>query len=182
MNKKVWTLTYKRPSDIVKVIGHESPAVAKKFRKVWDEIQHAQAERESENLDKIEYARDEQGLAGRSGFVVKAQDGKTYKAGDIVNVQWSNGITQALLGGPRGELHNPRGEVAVRELRWLEQKAKVRYISPGMIMGAPETPMYTPEEIQRKLGAFNINRQNTLARTAQKKAYNRGLRRQFGGF
>ena len=172
VNKKVWTLTYKHPQDIVKVISHESPQVAQRFNKVWDEIQTAQAQRSSENFNKIEYVRSEAG----NGYRVKAQDGKTYKAGDVVDIQFSNGNAQALLGGSEGEMQNAHGDVAIRELKYLEQKAKLRYISPKYILGAPSRVMYTPEEIQRKLAEFNANRDSTRLRTAQKKAYHQSLR------
>jgi len=180
-NKKFSTWSYKGTDRTAKVISKASTTLQNRFDNAWREQEDKRYERETKQMDTIAPKWDDKSGAaapyGKGGMQIKAKDGKYYKAGDVVDVAWSNGTAPAILGNLDGRLFNQAGEVAVMSIKGIGYgKAKARFLTPEYIVGASaNASKYNVEELLQQAGA-------SKDKAGVRRAHKKSIRDQFGGW
>jgi hypothetical protein len=177
-NKKFSTWKFKGVQRDVKVVSAASTTLQNRYEAAWRASEDEKYKRERGQMDTIapDWKRDD--ASRRGGYMtIKAQDGKTYKAGDIVDVAWSNGTAPAILGNLDGTLYNQAGEVAVLSIQGIGWgKAKARFLPPKYITGkASNADRYNAQELLDKARG---NKAASDVRRVQRK----DMRRSMWGF
>jgi hypothetical protein len=175
-NKKFSTWKFKGTQRTTKITSKVSTTLQNRFERAWRDQETKRYEKEQKQLDTISpnWKRTQDNYKG--GYMtIKAKDGKEYKAGDIVDVGWSNGTAPAILGNLEGKLYNQAGEIAVMDIKSIGWgRAKSRFLPPEYILGASENA--SKYNVQDLLQQARGNKEKYDIRKEKKKE----LRRQFG--
>jgi len=155
--------------------GTVSTQLQNRFQRAEDKYHEEKSKREQQQFAAIDPKWTKADDTRRGGqMTIKAKDGKYYKAGDVVDVAWSDGTAPALLGNLDGRLYNEAGEVAVMSVQGIRYgRAKARFLAPSYIVGAARNAAsYNAAELLQQARG---SKDKMAVRKAQRQSFKKGL-------